>query len=330
LLLAASLDFSVLDTSNDSANPAPASADLALVNGGSGRDRAFSFECFAFGINADEPLPPLADQVSSEQRGVHSEQHQERPSFLRQRGDSIIFDPSSFQEGGILEERALTSRDRGLSVDLDGIISSVPSQPNPPPAVERPSVGNAAHGSRGPDGAQGTAQPPASANVARRASTRLEPGRPQPPSQIRHPGQPNPAANARLAVGALPQPQHATSAMPTTMATSNGHNHIANHAPTGMIANNDVHPTTTTITANGTVAVVASASSTTLQLELLNKDGRIGIYLPEARKERIARFHAKRKMRIWRKRIKYDCRKKLADSRPRIKGRFVKRTDMDD
>lgn len=71
-------------------------------------------------------------------------------------------------------------------------------------------------------------------------------------------------------------------------------------------------------------------SHTTFQMELLNKDGRIGIYLPEARKARIAKFHSKRKMRIWRKRIKYDCRKKLADSRPRIKGRFVKRSDMDE
>jgi hypothetical protein len=72
------------------------------------------------------------------------------------------------------------------------------------------------------------------------------------------------------------------------------------------------------------------ASHTSFQMELLNKDGRIGIYLPEARRARIAKFHSKRKMRIWRKRIKYDCRKKLADSRPRIKGRFVKRSDMDE
>ena len=29
--------------------------------------------------------------------------------------------------------------------------------------------------------------------------------------------------------------------------------------------------------------------------------------------------------RIWRKQIKYDCRKRLADTRPRVKGRFVSR-----
>ena len=68
----------------------------------------------------------------------------------------------------------------------------------------------------------------------------------------------------------------------------------------------------------------------TFQMDLLNKGGRIGIYLPDARRARIAKFHSKRKMRIWRKRIKYDCRKKLADSRPRVKGRFVKRSEMDD
>ena len=58
-------------------------------------------------------------------------------------------------------------------------------------------------------------------------------------------------------------------------------------------------------------------------MELANKGGRIGIYLPDERKARIARFHAKRSTRIFRRRVTYDSRKKYADSRARIKGRFV-------
>ena len=52
---------------------------------------------------------------------------------------------------------------------------------------------------------------------------------------------------------------------------------------------------------------------------------RVGVYTPEERLAMVARFRTKRQSRIWRKKIKYSCRKKLADSRPRIKGRFVKR-----
>lgn len=54
---------------------------------------------------------------------------------------------------------------------------------------------------------------------------------------------------------------------------------------------------------------------------------KIGSYTLEERKKRIKRFLEKRKRRIWKKCIKYDCRKKLAQDRPRVKGRFVRRAE---
>ncbi|CAI5744087.1 unnamed protein product [Peronospora destructor] len=56
----------------------------------------------------------------------------------------------------------------------------------------------------------------------------------------------------------------------------------------------------------------------------MSNSKKIGSYSPAARKMRIQKFHEKRKNRTWKKSIKYDCRKKLADDRPRIKGRFVR------
>jgi hypothetical protein len=59
-----------------------------------------------------------------------------------------------------------------------------------------------------------------------------------------------------------------------------------------------------------------------------NGDGcRVGVYTREERLVRIERFREKKQKRIWRKQIKYDCRKRLADTRPRVKGRFVSRIE---
>ena len=55
-----------------------------------------------------------------------------------------------------------------------------------------------------------------------------------------------------------------------------------------------------------------------------NTSGRIGIYTREERRNIVQRFHAKRKRRVWKKKIRYHCRKNLADRRLRVKGRFIK------
>ncbi|CAI5743004.1 unnamed protein product [Peronospora destructor] len=59
-----------------------------------------------------------------------------------------------------------------------------------------------------------------------------------------------------------------------------------------------------------------------------SSDGKyIGSYSPEARRKCIERFLEKRKRRVWAKKVDYDVRKNFANSRLRIKGRFVKKED---
>uniref|UniRef100_A0A7R9YCS0 CCT domain-containing protein n=1 Tax=Pinguiococcus pyrenoidosus TaxID=172671 RepID=A0A7R9YCS0_9STRA len=60
-----------------------------------------------------------------------------------------------------------------------------------------------------------------------------------------------------------------------------------------------------------------------------NKYGRIGIYTPEERRAILRRFHEKRLRRVWSKKIRYNCRKTLADKRIRVKGRFVKKEELE-
>ncbi|KAK8596424.1 hypothetical protein V6N12_064913 [Hibiscus sabdariffa] len=52
-------------------------------------------------------------------------------------------------------------------------------------------------------------------------------------------------------------------------------------------------------------------------------------YSPQEKKERIQRYRTKRKLRNFNKKIKYACRKTLADSRPRIRGRFVRNKETE-
>jgi len=52
---------------------------------------------------------------------------------------------------------------------------------------------------------------------------------------------------------------------------------------------------------------------------------KIGTLTLSERRAKIEKYLEKRKKRTWSRRINYDCRKRVADSRLRIKGRFVTR-----
>lgn len=50
----------------------------------------------------------------------------------------------------------------------------------------------------------------------------------------------------------------------------------------------------------------------------------MGRLTPEERLLKILRYRAKRQMRNFNRTIKYQCRKSLADTRPRVRGRFAR------
>jgi len=54
----------------------------------------------------------------------------------------------------------------------------------------------------------------------------------------------------------------------------------------------------------------------------------MGTSTPAERAAIISKFKGKRSRRVWNKKIRYNCRKNLADRRLRVKGRFVKRSEM--
>ncbi|XP_058085573.1 uncharacterized protein LOC131233025 [Magnolia sinica] len=70
-------------------------------------------------------------------------------------------------------------------------------------------------------------------------------------------------------------------------------------------------------------AFPSSSASETSYLEEVGSF-RVGRYSAEERKQRIHRYRSKRNQRNFKKTIKYVCRKTLADSRPRVRGRFMR------
>ncbi|KAL7581266.1 hypothetical protein ACA910_006037 [Epithemia clementina (nom. ined.)] len=80
---------------------------------------------------------------------------------------------------------------------------------------------------------------------------------------------------------------------------------------------------------NGEKGVLTLPHSLAKYKAVYNRNGRIGIYTPAERAAIIARFNKKRQRRVWNKKIRYNCRKSLADRRLRVKGRFVKRSEQE-
>ncbi|XP_037491262.1 two-component response regulator-like APRR7 isoform X2 [Jatropha curcas] len=77
--------------------------------------------------------------------------------------------------------------------------------------------------------------------------------------------------------------------------------------------------------------VGGAASSTPLTNEISSLEDssfKVGKLSVEQRKEKIHRYMKKRSERNFSKKIKYACRKTLADSRPRVRGRFAKNDDF--
>ena len=74
---------------------------------------------------------------------------------------------------------------------------------------------------------------------------------------------------------------------------------------------------------DGTVPEIRTAEIS--QKPAINcKDSRkIGTITVEERREKVRKYLEKRKNRVFKKRISYACRKRVADSRIRVKGRFV-------
>ncbi|KAL3828292.1 hypothetical protein ACJIZ3_017094 [Penstemon smallii] len=78
-------------------------------------------------------------------------------------------------------------------------------------------------------------------------------------------------------------------------------------------------------------AISSSSTPPPLASEISSLDDptfKVGKLSPEERKRKILRYMKKRNERNFSKKIKYACRKTLADSRPRVRGRFAKNDEL--
>mmetsp|Transcript_9877 Transcript_9877/g.19695 ORF Transcript_9877/g.19695 Transcript_9877/m.19695 type:complete len:553 (+) Transcript_9877:277-1935(+) len=334
------------------------SNDISALAGGTfeidfkvNRDRSMSFEFFAFQMDeveaAEEEEAGLHVDLGNLPMGSPLPPH--TPSAgRRERGDSIIYDPKSFGDGGIHELKVLdTISEAGNprvpdeskrivgGISLKNVIAEDRISKRDKMKLERVMKKNMqviAH--RAKPRSAVTASSHAAALAAQHAGNPL----------VR---QPVPAVGYRpMQTTPKTTPKKTSSSKKSSYKTPQKKRNIVYQRETEVLVKTELSPALyitntdgTSVCADSAVIILTAAANGSSSgapgeqapiaaLHCLNREGRIGIYTPEQRKARVKKFHSKRKMRIWRKRIKYDCRKKLADSRPRIKGRFVKRCDI--
>jgi hypothetical protein len=116
-------------------------------------------------------------------------------------------------------------------------------------------------------------------------------------------------------------PNNATGGMMGSHHLHHPHHHYmtANGVTSGQMLSG-LHPNATGIGMNMGLNMNLTGSN--------DSERRVGQYTIEERRIKIEKFRERKRQRIWRKQIKYDCRKRLADNRPRVKGRFVSRKNL--
>eukprot|EP00744_Colponema_vietnamica_P002068 GILI01003326.1.p1 GENE.GILI01003326.1~~GILI01003326.1.p1 ORF type:complete len:317 (+),score=63.11 GILI01003326.1:264-1214(+) len=148
-----------------------------------------------------------------------------------------------------------------------------------------------------------------------------------------------PTASASSAGSPTAIPCSSFSSPSTSLILSSPPNHSPSVSPTPSFssdsekfespsASHDVYikcePTNQTPAASPFLSSIGQVMDDIKFLNLSSTSERIGTLTREERAEKIRKYLDKKNRRVWDKKVRYECRKNLADRRQRVKGRFVK------